>query len=337
MQTITIKDIAKALNLSTSTVSRAIRGSYEISESTKQMVLDYVEKVNYRPNPIALSLRENKSRSIGVIVPEIANNFFSNAINGMEAVAQKRGYRVMIFQSNESADKEKASLEHVINRKLDGVIISLSGHTTDFKLFQQLIDEDFPMVFFDRVPDRVKANKVVADNFQGAFDATEHMILAGRKRIGHITSPPVLSITKERLAGYKAALEHYNIPYEEDLVMFTDFNYEILEDKLKQFMVEKKPDALFTASDRLALKCFEAANSLEIKIPDDIFFIGFTNLNVAHLLNPALSTVVQPAYDLGSEAARILLDNIENKKGLKGYQTLELPTILQVRKSTTLN
>jgi LacI family transcriptional regulator len=335
LQSITIKDIAKALDLSTSTVSRALRGSYEISESAKKKVLEYAQKVNYRPNPIALGLKENKTNSIGIIVPVIANSFFSNAINGVEAVAQERGYRVMIFQTQESSKNEKSCLEHVLAQRLDGLIMSLSGNTKDYSTIKEMLDSDFPIVFFDRVPDGVEANKVVADNFQGAFNATEHILKAGRKRIGHITSPPVLSITKERLAGYKAALEANGLTYNENLVRYTDFNYDVMEQNQREFMLDEKPDALFAASDRIALKCFEAANSLKIKIPEEILFVGFTNLDVAHLLNPPLTTVTQPAQELGMEAAKILIDNIENTKGKFPFKTLELPVRLNIRKSSS--
>lgn len=334
METITIKDIAKALNLSTSTVSRAIRGSYEISDATKKLVLDYAEKVNYRPNPIALGLRENKTRSIGILVPEIANNFFSNAINGAEDEAQKRGYHVMIFQTRESAERERSCLEHVLSRKLDGVLLSLSGSTQDYTYIEHLLKGEFPMVFFDRVPDGVKANKVVANNFQGAFDATEHLIKIGRKRIGHITSPPILSITKERLAGYKAALAKHNLPYNENLVKFMEFDYSIIADTIKKLIHEESPDAFFTASDRLALSCYDAIKSLQVKIPEEVAVVGFTNLKVANLLSPSMTTVTQPAFDLGAEAVNILIDTIEGKKKDMSYKQLELPTSLEIRSSS---
>lgn len=334
MESVTIKDIAKALNLSTSTVSRAIRGSYEISETTKKLVLDYVKKVNYRPNPIALSLKENKSRSIGIIVPEIANNFFSNAINGAEEIAQERGYRVMIFQTRESAEKEHACLQHVLDRKLDGVLMSLSGNTKDYSFLETMLKEEFPMVFFDRVPHTLKANKVVADNFQGAFDATEHLIKMGRKRIGHITSPPVLSITKERLAGYKAALDKHNMEYNPNLVKYMEFDYSIITNTIKQLIHDENPDALFTASDRLALSCYGAIKSLKVEIPKQIAVVGFTNLKVADLLNPPMTTVKQPAFELGAEAVNILIDNIEGKKKDQSYRKLELPTQLIIRESS---
>ncbi|MEP7268406.1 MAG: LacI family DNA-binding transcriptional regulator [Saprospiraceae bacterium] len=334
MEAVRIKDIAQSLGLSTSTVSRALRGSYEISEETKKLVLDYAAKVNYKPNPIALSLRENRSRAIGIIVPEIANNFFANAINGIEEVAQTRGYHVMIFQTGESSEKEVTCLQNVVSRKLDGVAISLSGSSKDFSYIRELQREEFPIVFFDRVPHSFDAHKITADNFKGAFDATEHLILTGRKKIAHISSPLVLSITKERLAGYKSALEKHHMPYDENLVRFCQFDSNEIKRIIIDLIKTEKPDALFTASDRLALSSYSAVIELGIRIPEDIAFVGFTNLNVAHLLDPPLSTVTQPAEDLGKEAAIILIDLIESKGKNIPYRKKELPTKLNVRRSS---
>lgn len=334
MEAVTIKDIAKALQVSTSTVSRALRGSYEISPETKKMILEYAESVNYRPNPIALSLKENRSRAIGVIVPEIANHFFSQAINGIEAIAYNRGYHVVIFQSHESFEREAVNIQHVIARKVDGLIISLSGNTSDVKHIEDLEKENFPVVFFDRVPENVDGHKVVADNYKGAFMATEHLILSGRKKIAHITSPPLLSITIERLAGYKAALEKYQIPYDDELVKYCGFGSEEGHRAVRQLIQDKKPDAFFTASDRLALTCFAAVKESGLRIPQDVAFIGFTNLKVANLLDPPLSTIVQPALDIGQTAAELLLDTIEKKSKGKDYRTVTIPTILESRASS---
>src|SRR5215212_8209912 len=171
-ETATIKDIAKALNLSTSTVSRALRGSYEISPETKKMVLEYAEKINYRPNPIALSLKERRSRSIGVVVSEIANNFFSQAINGIESIAYNRGYHVIITQTHESFDRETANVQHLLSRHVDGLLVSLSAQTTDTSQYKYLHEKGFPIVFFDRIAADINTHRVVADNFKGAFDAT---------------------------------------------------------------------------------------------------------------------------------------------------------------------
>src|SRR4029078_7812927 len=214
----TIKDIAKELNLSTSTVSRALRGSYEISAETKKQVLEYAEKINYRPNPIALSLKERRTRAIGVCVSEIANNFFSQAINGIESIAYNRGYHVIITQSHESQEREKVNIEHMAARGVDGLLISLSSESVDLGYLKELHEKGMPIVFFDRVTNEIETDTVTANNYLCASHATEHLIYEGYKKIAHITSPPYLSITKERLEGYKDALPNHNIAFNESFV-----------------------------------------------------------------------------------------------------------------------
>lgn len=334
MEAITIKDIAKALNLSTSTVSRALRGSYEINTETKKMVLEYAEKMNYHPNPIALSLKENRSKAIGVIVPEIANNFFSQAINGIEAVAYDRGYHVVIFQSHESYERERSNIQHLVGRKVDGVLISLSGQTTEVEHLQEIQKRGVPLVVFDRISNDIISNKVIADNFQGAYEATEHLILSGRKRIAHITSPSLLYTTNERLEGYKAALAKYDIPFNESLVRYCGFEPEDAKQVIFEILETQKPDAIFTASDRLALDSFAAVKAKGIQIPEQVAFIGFTNLGVAHLLDPPLSTIVQPAFAIGKTAAEMLLDTIENKQSNAAVKTIKIPTEVNLRTSS---
>jgi len=334
LESVTIKDIAKALNVSTSTVSRALRGSYEISPETKKLVIEYAESVNYRPNPIALSLKENRSRSIGVIVPEIANHFFSQAINGIEAIAYNRGYHVVIFQSHESIERELINLAHFRARKVDGLIISMAGNSQSVDHLAKLQSEEFPLVFFDRVPEQVTGFKVVADNYQGAYQATQHLIQQGRKRIAHMTSPPYLSITKERLAGYQDALRDHQIPYDESLVRYLSFRQEEAHQAVHQLVRDHHPDAFLTASDRVALNCFAAVKETGKRIPEDIAFIGFSNLKVANLLDPPLSTIVQPAVEMGQSSAEMLLDIIEKKNKIIPPRTVVIPTEVIVRKSS---
>lgn len=333
MHTVTIKDIAKALNLSTSTVSRALRDSYEINPETKRLVLEYAEKLNYRPNPIALSLKENRSRSIGIIVPEIANHFFSQAINGIEAIAYNRGYHVVIFQSHESYEREVVNVQHIITRRVDGLLISLSGHTTDVSHLRELSEMGMPIVLFDRITDEIDTHKVVADNYEGAFKAVEHLILRGRKRIAVIASPPWLSITQERLAGYKAALEKHSLPIDESLIRYCDFGVDEASKTIEQ-LLHFKPDAFFIGSDRLALGCLAALKERKINIPKDIALLGFTNLSVAGLLAPPLTVVSQPAFEMGHTAADLLLDLIEKKQRALPFQTIKLPTQLIIRESS---
>src|SRR6187549_3598164 len=219
-EAITIKDIAKALGLSTSTVSRALRGSHEISADTKKMVIEYAEQFNYRPNPIALSLKERRNHSLGIIVCEIANNFFSQAINGIESIAYNRGYHVIISQSHESYEREVVNVQHLASRSVDGLLVSLSSETTDLSHFIELHEKGLPIVFFDRVTTEINTHKVIADNYKAAYEATVHLVKNGYKKIAHITSASFLSITKERLEGYKNALLENGLSFDEKLVKY---------------------------------------------------------------------------------------------------------------------
>jgi LacI family transcriptional regulator len=335
VETFTIKDIARELNLSTSTVSRALRGSYEINPETKRLVMECAERLNYRPNPIALSLKGSASRAIGVIVPQIANYFFSQAINGIEAIAYNRGYHVIIFQSQESYEREMANVQQAMSRKVDGLLISLASETSDVAHLQDVQDKGVPIVLFDRVSSQLNVTKVVADNFGGAFAATEHLIQSGRRRIAHLTIQPWLSITQERLAGYRAALEKYGLEFDENLIRYGTFGPDEVGPMVQELMrLSSPPDAFFTASDRLAIGCLTALRQQHLAIPDDVSIIGFTNLNVADLMAPSLSTVVQPAQEIGQVAAERLIDQIERKHRALPIETVKIPTELIARDSS---
>ena len=334
--TVTIKDIAKALNLSTSTVSRALRGSYEISSETKKQVLEYAEKINYRPNPIALSLKERRTRAIGVVVSEIANNFFSQAINGIESIAYNRGYHVIITQSHESQEREKVNVLHLSSRGVDGLLVSLSSESVDISYLKELHDKGLPIVFFDRVTDEIETHKVVANNYMGAFHATEHLIFQGFKKIAHITSAPSLSISKERLDGYKAALEKHDIPYSESLVRHCNHGGMIIdevEDAINSlFKAKVKPDALFAAGDRLTTVCFAILKRMKQK--KEAGFIGFTNTQRGDLFSPSLTAIRQPAFDIGQTAIELLIEIIESKRPITEFRTEVLETNLTIRESS---
>jgi len=334
--TVTIKDIAKALNLSTSTVSRALRGSYEISDETKKLVLEYAEKINYRPNPIALSLKERRSRAIGVVVSEIANNFFSQAINGIESIAYNRGYHVIITQSHESGEREKVNVMHHASRSVDGLLISLSSGTVDLTFLKDLYDKGLPIVFFDRITDEIDTHKVTANNYMGAFQATEHLIYQGFKKIAHITSSPYLSITKERLEGYMAALEKHHIPYNESLVKYCNHGGmiadEIAEALASLFKGKNKPDAIFTAGDRITTVCFKELKNIKQKVQAG--FAGFTNSRVGELFDPPMTVVQQPAFQIGQTATEMLIQMIESKRPVVNFETKILDTQLIIRESS---
>jgi LacI family transcriptional regulator, galactose operon repressor len=334
--TVTIKDIAKALNFSTSTVSRALRGSYEISTETKKLVLEYAEKINYRPNPIALSLKERRSRAIGVVVSEIANNFFSQAINGIESIAYNRGYHVIITQSHESAAREKVNVEHHASRSVDGLLISLSNETVDLGYLKELHEKGLPIVFFDRITDEIDTHKVTANNYLGAFQVTEHLIYQGFKKIAHITNSPSLSITTERLNGYKDALQKHNIHFNESLVKYCSHGGMILEEieaaVEELFKSKPKPDAIFAASDRITTLCFGVLKKSKTK--REVGLVGFTNTKVGELFDPPLTVVRQPAFDIGQAAIELLIQMIESKRPVVDFQTKILDTELIIRESS---
>jgi len=329
----TIKDIAKALGLSTSTVSRALNGSYEIGAETKKLVVEYAEKVNYRPNPIALSLKDQKSHSIGVVVSEVANNYFSQAISGIDSVAYNSGYHVIITQTHESAAREAANVQHLLSRHVDGLLVSLSSETVDVTPYQYLHEKGFPIVFFDRIAQNINTHKVILNNFKGAFDATELLINTGFTKIAHITNSVNLLITQERLNGYKAALEKHHIPFVPGFVKYCDHGG-MITDELQTALNELfdtpyRPEALLTTNDRLTTGCIPMLKQLGIKIPDDIALVGFTNSNQAELFDPALTVIRQPAFLTGQLATEMLIKTIESKRPIHEYitQTVEADLI----------
>lgn len=337
-EAITIKDIAKALGLSTSTVSRALRGSHEISSDTKKLVIEYAEQFNYRPNPIALSLKERRSRSIGVVVSEIANNFFSQAINGIESVAYNRGYHVIISQNHESYEREVVNVEHLASRSVDGLLVSLSAETDHVEHFKKLHDKGFPIVFFDRVTDEIETHKVVADNYKGAYNATQQLIDAGYKKIAHLSSASHLSISKERLMGYKAALADNKIPVNNAYIKNCNHGgmiFKELEDAVKNLLnLKDKPDAIFSAGDRLTVSCLKVLKTLEVKVPEDVALVGFSNSPLGELMSPSLSAVKQPAFEMGQTATELLIKIIESKRAVTEFETIVLQTEIITRDSS---
>ena len=337
-EAITIKDIAKALNLSVSTVSKALRGSHEISQETKKNVLDYARANNYKPNPIAQSLKRGRSKSIGVIVCNIDNNFFSQAINGIESVARQKDYNVIITQSRESYEREIANSEHLSSRSVDGLIISLSAETRCVDHLAKLNAKGLPMVFFDRITDEIDTHKVIANNYRGAYEATHHLVQQGFRRIAHITSSRSLSITQERLEGYKAALQDAGLQPEPSLIMFVQHGGMIQEETsqaLSQLLeMEDGPDAIFTASDRLSTTTLSLLRKMQIEVPRQIALVGFTNSISADIFYPSLTAVVQPALEMGQLATELLIQLIESKRPVTEFQKKVLDTELKIRDSS---
>lgn len=338
LSAVTIKDISKALGLSTSTVSRALRDSYEISKDTKDVVLEYAKKINYKPNRNAQSLKEKKSHSIGVVVSEIANSFFSQVINGIESIASQHGYTVNISQSMESADRELMNLEYLTSSFIDGLIISVSTETKNHQYLRELHDRGLPIVFVDRVIDEIETHKVIADNFKGAYKATKHLIAKGYRKIALVSNNSSLSIAKERLDGYSAALAEAKIPVKENLIVYCNHGgmiYNEVDQAMQSLLkLRNKPDAIFAGSDKITTGCLRFLKNKKLKIPEDIALIGFSNSDLTDLLHPPLSVIRQPAFEMGEAAMTLLLKMIESKRPLHKFETRIQSTELLIRKST---
>jgi LacI family transcriptional regulator len=337
-EAITIKDIARALGLSVSTVSKALRGSHEISAETKKQVMAYATEHNYKPNPIAQSLKRGRSKSIGVIVCNIDNNFFSAVINGIESVARQKDYNVIITQSQESYEREVANSEHLSSRSVDGLIISLSAETKQVDHLVKLHDKGLPMVFFDRITDEIATHKVIADNFKGAYEATRHLLEQGFRRIAHITSSSSLSITLERLEGYKKALADAGLKADERYIKLCPHGG-MIKEETRQALTEllqmkSRPDAIFTASDRLSTTTLSLLRKMQIEVPQQIALVGFTNSISADIFHPSLTSVVQPAIEMGQTATDLLIQLIEARRPVTDFRKVVLNTELQIRDSS---
>lgn len=335
---VTIKDIAKELGISPSAVSKALKDSHEIGEKTKALVLECAKRLNYQPNLNAQSLKQGNSKSIGIVVSTIDNQFFSQVINGIESVAHSRGYNVIITQTHESYELEMQNVRHLTFRSIDGLLISLSTETQNIDHLKNLHSKGLPIVFFDRVSDEIDTHKVVADNYTGAYDATTQLIKAGYRKIAHITSSVNVSITAERLKGYLAALEQHNITADEKLIKYCPHGGKDLaeiENALSELLyTENRPDAIFTASDRITTTTLSLLHKLGFKIPADIALLGFTNTQLAEVLNPPLSSVYQPGFEMGKKATEMLISVIESRYPVTEFETAVLPTEVFIRASS---
>ncbi|MBS7564074.1 LacI family DNA-binding transcriptional regulator [Mucilaginibacter sp. Bleaf8] len=337
-EVITIRDIARELGLSVSTVSKALRDSHEISSKTKLLVQDYAREHNYRPNPIAQSLKQGQSKSIGVVVPAINNQFFSQVIDGIESVAYSNGYNVIITQTHERYDMEVQNVEHLVHRSIDGLLISLCTETQNVEHLQKLHRQGLPIVFFDRVSNDIETHKVIADNYKGAYDATSHLLETGYKDIAHITSTANASVTTERLAGYKQALADADVAVQNDYIKFcpngTDLTAKV-ETALDELLaLNTPPQALFTAWDTITTTVLALLHKRGLRVPQDIALVGFSNTTLADILNPSLTAVHQPGFEMGKTAIEMLLALIKAKYPIEEFETKVLPTQLFVRASS---
>lgn len=331
---VTIRDIALKLNVSISTVSRALRGSGEVNPETKKAVKEMAEKLSYEPNLVAQSLRRNKTNTLGIIVPDLVTHFFASNISGIQEVAAKRGYNVMICQSNESFDTEITNIHTLVASRVDGLLMSLSKETSDYTHLHSLYSKGIPMVLFDRICEEIETSKVIVDDHDGAFKATEHLIEMGCRRIAHLSGPENLFISKNRLRGYLDALHKHNIPVREEFIRHSSLSKEdVIAHTNALLDLPNPPDALFVINDPAAIQALLVIKERGIRVPEDVAMVGFTNEPISALIDPSLSTVSQPAHEMGRIAANLLLQQINNPAEYKPEKVV-LKTELIVRNSS---
>ncbi|MDR3697117.1 LacI family DNA-binding transcriptional regulator [Mucilaginibacter sp.] len=334
MDNINIKILAKKLNISTSTISRAFNGSPDINKDTKERILAFAKEHNFLPNHYASNLRDKKSRTLAVIVPEIANDFFAQAINGIEEIARKKGFYILLYRTDDVFEKEVSFINYLNNGKVDGIIMSVSGEASDHNYLRQLEQKNIPVVFFDRVYEDIEAAKVITNDYDSSFAATEHLIDTGCKRIAYLVVNKSISIGKVRMQGYIDALQKHGIPFNDELVIDCSNDEKVNYGILKKVLEELKPDGIFSSVERLAFATYYVCHDLNIDIPRDLKVISFSSLHIAPLLNPPLSTITQPAFELGAKAASLLFDELESKGLPIQKKQHVLKSKLYIRKSS---
>lgn len=331
---VTIKDLAKALGISPSTVSRALKDHPDISPETKKAVRDLAEKLNYHPDPIALSLKKKQSRVIGVMVPEIVHYFFSTVISGIEDLAYDSGYRVMICQSNEHFGNEVKNIEALLASRVDGILVSVSKETTSFRHLEQVLEQRIPLVMFDRVAPDLPVDKVTVDDFQGAYEAVSHLIEMGCRRIVHYATSSHLEIGKQRLEGYLKALREHHLPVREEDILRCDLWEDAEKNTVGIMQRAEKPDGIFAVNDFTAVSTIKTLQKLGYRVPDDVAVVGFTNGQIADVVTPALTSVEQFGYHLGKTAAKMLLDRLKDPEKIIPPRRETIKTKLIVKESS---
>lgn len=334
---LTLKQIARELDVSISTVSKALKDSPEIGEETKQKIKAFAKLYNYKPNNIALSLKNRKTKTIGIIIPEIVHYFFTTVISGVEQVANEKGYNVIVCLSNNSFDREVLNLDLLANGSTDGFILSLAKETMqkeDYHHLTEVINQGMPVVLFDRVVDEVHCDKVIIDDIIGAKKAVEHLIETGCKKIGIISTVDYVSVGKLRTRGYIEALEENNYPVDEDLILKIE-DMENSEKEIGEFLKTRDVDGLFAVNEQFAVSAIGALRRQGRNVPEDVSVIGFTDGELSKSFIPSLTTVSQHGNRMGAEAAQLLIDKLERKPDeVESYKTVIVETSLVRREST---
>ncbi|MGV3706579.1 MAG: LacI family DNA-binding transcriptional regulator [Arcticibacter sp.] len=335
MKKVTILDIAKELNITFSTVARALNDHPAISANTKKAVREVAERLNYRQNKIASSLRSGKTNVIGVIVPSLEVTFFSSVVYGIEQVMNANGYNILLYQSNEKMDQEANGIETFLQSRVDGIIASITTETTTFSHYEEIISRNTPLLFFDRYPKELNAPSVSIDDYKGGFIATEHLIKQGYKRILHITAERDIPIFRDRLKGYIDALKHHGLEVDEQLIIKGNFSLQFGKEVIRNAKSAGLIfDAVFALEDFTAMGVMHQLLEYGVKIPDEVGVIGFANEAFGSLVTPKLSTIDQQTLNMGKEVARLFLKRIKNNDVKPVAEEIKLEPLLIVRESS---
>jgi LacI family transcriptional regulator len=330
-----LKKLAEELNLSFSTVSKALRDSHEISEVTKNRVIAKANELNYQVNPLASSFRKQKTKTIALIIPEVVNDFFGPVINGIESIAQEKGYHVLIYMTHEDRQKEIAIFKLLQSGRVDGIMLSLSEQTCDITHLRELKEKGVPLILFDRITDQIDVTTVTTDNSGGGKRATEHLIERGCKRLAFLGISQTLSVSTGRRDGFLEALKDHSMKREDDMILCCDGDDSHNKDQIRTLLTRKdRPDGIFASVETLAISTYEVCEELKLNIPKDLKVIAFSNSYLAALLNPSLTAIAQPAFEMGREAAAILVNLVEKKESRYQHQKTEIKSRLIVRNST---
>ncbi len=332
---ITIYDIAKELNVSSSTVSRALQDHPEISQKTISKVKETAEKLGYRHNTFASNLRTRKTYTIGVLVHELQSNFMVSVLAGMEKVTSEAGYDLIIAHSSESFDKEAANAKNLFHKRVDGLFVSLSLQTNDLKHFKAFQDKNIPIMFFDRVDENSDATKIVIDNYRCGYQATSHLIEQGCRRIVMVTSDLRRNVYAQRHKGYQDALFDHNISYDSDLVLIKDLSEEGGRSSALEILKKRPfPDGAFITNDFTAAVCLQTLKEHGVRIPEDMAIVGFNNDKICKFVDPNLTTINYPGFDMGAIAAKNMIQHLEGKSTINTTSKIIIHSELIVRGSS---
>ena len=335
MSKVNLKKLAAELNVSISTVSKALKDSHEISPQTKTKILDKANEMGYKANPYATYMRNHKSKTIAMVIPEMTNNFFLQVINGAESIAREKDYHLLVYITHEDTQKEIDIINHLQNGRVDGILMSISSTTTDYTHLTQCISNNIPIIFFDRICHEIETVKIITDDFASGFAATEHLIQNGCKHIAFLSISKHLSIDNKRMQGYLEAMEKHGLKIDRKRIVQCNSDEKYNYMKIKKLLSDDaKTDGIFASVEMLALTTYRVCRDMKINIPKKIKVICFSNLRTADILNPPLTTITQPAHDMGIAAASQLFKYLDKKNAQISNENIVIRSALTIRGST---